>query len=668
MARYEIPADNYSRSSRRAVIVATGFSKVNGAAIPIEGGERQAADKRGMIAAFMRATFSRCSKTPNRLGESGRKPSAPMNPIPMLKDHSSWMDSVGNELSRIDRTSLWVVILATVVSRLTYVVAFLIPIKVILLLGSASVPHYFQSFIAPEQKMLWVAGLSVGAVVFYLISLVADSVSSRFAMYGGEQVEEETGKLAIFKNQSSRVQRYFVRFCRSRANLIVSILLLLVGFVTNLPLFAFLSACLLFQAMTTLTLANRTPPGIIARLVNEKLTVYLSTLSSTNFLLVFGFLLIAFYTGFETNTFIAIVSIVVTRQILASLSSVCTEVAFFAANRSTVNTLLFPQHRHQPSSELESRQLWELFEAETHAEDLARVIGTHAARITPVWRDTGEKNFYSFDIECNSGAKSARYLEHIYPPGNAVGATNESVLFSLMEPASLHAPTIAAEYERGPFLCRLFRLPDGAKRVPPELWKEVRRNTLFQHWDIAPTEALVDRFRRTRHLLDEGLSNSAVAGIELALEGPEDTETYKAFLDVLPTLLERLRMLPLFVLNPKVNPQNCWIDENGLYISTNWANWTIAPVGAGLTSPAAHRRFLEVAAAGLARVGASGALRLEDLIIASHLWELERLISQQSYGAAIPLLRNLLSELEGTSTNHVAAPPLMETPLRGIRG
>jgi hypothetical protein len=580
-----------------------------------------------------------------------------MKPRAVISDYSTWMDSVVRELSEISKKALWTVILATVVSRISYIVAFLIPLKVILLMGSDSVPRYFQSFIGAEDKMIWVVGLSISAVGFYAISLLADSLASRHTEAGSNQVIEKTDKLAIFQNQESRVSGYFARICRSNADLIVATMLLAVGFVVNLPLFAFLSVCLFVQCAATLVVTNRKNLGRIGLYAKEKLNVYLSVLSSVDFLLVIAFLMFTFYTGIESNTFIAIVSLIVTRQILSSITAVCLEAAYLSANRYDVNALLFAEHRQQPTKK--HKTINELFNQKDHSERIARLIGASAETVDSVWRDSSDKAIYVFDIEHHTPLNTERFLEHVYPPGRTNGATNETALFTLMEPEKLHCPNLVGEYEMNGFVCRLFRIPENVDWVPDDLIKELTRNVLIQHWQLAPPSALVDRFKRTRPLLDERLSQELLAGIEIAISTDQQRSAYEQFLAVLPALREQLRSLPFFVFNPRVRPDNTLIDKHGNYMTANWGQWSIEHIGAGLSFPMRHQKWLRSVAS---QMSADSGVSYGDLITSACLWELDRLAAQHHYSAAIDLIAALVTSLRDQSLPYANQLQLLDDP------
>jgi hypothetical protein len=85
--------------------------------------------------------------------------------------------------------------------------AFLLPLKVILLAGSEGVPKYFRPLIAePAHREYWIIGLAVATVTFYLLALVLDAVSSRLSSSGGIEILQCANEMTIMNDQENRIQ------------------------------------------------------------------------------------------------------------------------------------------------------------------------------------------------------------------------------------------------------------------------------------------------------------------------------------------------------------------------------------------------------------------------------------------------------------------------------
>src|SRR5690606_31206416 len=87
-------------------------------------------------------------------------------------------------------------------------------------------------------------------------------------------------------------------------------------------------------------------PGPFRRFIQENLGSYLSVLSSLNFLAGFLVILAPFMvTGFQGNILIAILSILIVRQILTNLAALIKDMAGLSEDRHKINALVFRDHQ-----------------------------------------------------------------------------------------------------------------------------------------------------------------------------------------------------------------------------------------------------------------------------------------------------------------------------------
>ncbi|NER64022.1 hypothetical protein G3436_09105 [Pseudomonas sp. MAFF212427] len=68
----------------------------------------------------------------------------------------------------------------TIASQLLFLVSFLLPLKVILLLGRETIPGYFPDFMVAFGRERLIVVLSVASVLFYFSHLVFDKLVARF--------------------------------------------------------------------------------------------------------------------------------------------------------------------------------------------------------------------------------------------------------------------------------------------------------------------------------------------------------------------------------------------------------------------------------------------------------------------------------------------------------
>ena len=115
------------------------------------------------------------------------------------------------------------VVVFSVMSRITNLLAFFLPLKVILLAGSDGVPRYFRFFIDASDKGDWIIWLSVAAVVSYLLTLVLDAASNRLSEVGSSDILERANELALVGKERAAAHSYYAMFSEVLADTVFSI-------------------------------------------------------------------------------------------------------------------------------------------------------------------------------------------------------------------------------------------------------------------------------------------------------------------------------------------------------------------------------------------------------------------------------------------------------------
>src|SRR5690606_9456503 len=101
---------------------------------------------------------------------------ARMNLFRQTADFLSWFCRIIGRFVRVKRATTLTVVAAAVLSRVTNMLAFLLPLKIVLLAGSDGVPRYFQVIGSIDQKGPWILGLSIGAIACYAATLLLDAL------------------------------------------------------------------------------------------------------------------------------------------------------------------------------------------------------------------------------------------------------------------------------------------------------------------------------------------------------------------------------------------------------------------------------------------------------------------------------------------------------------
>lgn len=217
------------------------------------------------------------------------------------------------------------------------IVTFLLPIKILILLGSDSIPDYLPPALKAFSKPWLIIGLSVLTAVFYGLYLVSELIASRYSRTGADQLMNRHPKPAPLNNQRPLAVLVFSRFTRglSAATFVTTALGTLLYIYP-----ALLTIALLYIVVATalvIVLYNR--QARIRSLVQRHHNPLLNALSSLGFLGTFAFMVMDFLYMNPAPIYIALISLILVRQSLARLKALIEDAIYLKSHQHKINAL-----------------------------------------------------------------------------------------------------------------------------------------------------------------------------------------------------------------------------------------------------------------------------------------------------------------------------------------
>ncbi len=528
-------------------------------------------------------------------------------------------------------------------SRVTSVLAFFLPLKVILLAGSPGLPRNLGSFIEPGQKMDWIIWLSVASVVSYVLTLFFDAFSGRLAESGSAGVLEGANKLALVGKQRRRARSTYSKAVQAVAAFAFGAVGLIALAIINMTLFAaFIVLFFLEFLFTSLVLANWNAayPGRLQSFIRDKLDDYLNVLSSINFLTGFFLILAPFLAGQESNILLAVLAVVVVRRAMPALESAIDIVAGLYMDRHVIDPLVFRKRRLQVQESADHSIAREVFNNPSR-----RLLAEkHLAKVRPglrdfevSWQDSAIKEVYTFVISCRPGAESGReyFQQQVYTPEQAHLAGNEDFLFSTVDRGEINAPGLLARFKEGAFECRILEYGSG-EALSEERYQLVLPRLLADIWGFRPPKKLVAAFNTARETLPGRLTADMLGRLTVATDSAAESAVLSTLQARLPELRARLERLPLHILNPDMSRSTVAEIRPGELRIMTWGHWTLEPVGAGIPEELPRAALPDlVKQFNSGGAGTEPGLALRDIEFADACWALEQEIMQNKYKAAL---------------------------------
>lgn len=234
----------------------------------------------------------------------------------------AWLQRVvGASAARAPAATVSMVASAFLV-RATHLIAFILPLKILLLVATPGVPRYLRAFVDESERDAWIVGLSIAAFLFFLSSLALSYGMSRLERSSSGRVNPGGVVIRGRRDPDGSASFVFRRACEAYGDLWFVLTGTLLGLYLDHLLFGgvmglvLLQALLLSAALPRMVEGEEQPRATLTR-VWPKLS---QGFVGFNFLVGFGVLLYGFLALGHDQVLVALISLLLLRQVLNTLA------------------------------------------------------------------------------------------------------------------------------------------------------------------------------------------------------------------------------------------------------------------------------------------------------------------------------------------------------------
>lgn len=491
-----------------------------------------------------------------------------------------WTLSVGSRFGRVVPLHTLSIVLLTLVSQLSTLLASFLPLKVVILLGSEHIPRYIPDVFARMGLNPLIIALSAATVGFFLLVLLAERLIDWTTDRATRRILKQSQKMVLFENQDESAANGYQRYSRALAGG-VFVLLGLLGFLYVYP--AIFGVMLAYSALAlgVTLLLYRTSDSFREQLENKPLPK-LKLIGGVGFFATFSYLIADFMLLAPPSFIVAIVSLLASRQIFQQATNATADLVALQKQRLKLDALFFHGKALFPEKLREDKTLWPLLQPQRR-EDwirpvLAELLGREPGELETSWRQLGIPNVAALKVLEGDNAYLLKLFEH----NRSALALHESTLMGESLQSLPGLPWIGATLV-GKHHCLVYSLPAG-ETPPPHQIKELAIPLKTQLLAASPPETLALRFRRSRPMVWQRLQEMSWERLQLTADTSRQQNEINTFLEQLPALLQELKSLPLALFNPDMQPDSFWLPEDGPPLLINWGRWSLEPVGSGWPS------------------------------------------------------------------------------------
>lgn len=471
-----------------------------------------------------------------------------------------------------------VVVLLTLCSQMAMTLATLLPLKVVMLLGSEGIPRFFPKALMGFERNNLILGLVALSFAAYIANILFTKFSEKTTERGVDKLVKKTQKIILFENQDSFASGAYTKYTIALAGLIFFLIIVAV-FGTFYPQVALLTIAFLILSYLVTYILYLISPTVQLK-IKSKPNAVTTSISNIGFLLIFLYIVIDFLYLTPPNFIVGLVTIILGRLMLSRLSFTVAYILSLKRDESKINALFFHNHVFLPTTSQHNDNIWDLLITDAMNTWLPYLldeagIQQNDGNITTEWRQTQLQNILILRVI----AEEKTFLVKIYDERLSTQALHESTLMLETDSYTFPSPTflLATKVEKYP--CHLFDIT-GFDFLSNKEALKARHEIDEQLLVICPSEELIGRYRRSKAFLWERINQDMLNRLRLIFK--DQAEVIENFENAVPQIKSILESLPLYFVNQKLNNSSVMKNTDNRAVSFHWPTWSIEPVGTGL--------------------------------------------------------------------------------------
>ncbi|NWC73110.1 hypothetical protein HX823_03365 [Pseudomonas sp. P7759] len=566
-----------------------------------------------------------------------------------IKSTLGWFYSLGRKFYEVTPAATLTVLTANLFAQILLVLTFFLPIKVLILLGSDTVPKYYPLYLKSLQKAHLIVGLSLLALMCYLLYLGCEFIIAHHSRKGAQKLLKNSGKLALFENQHQLASQAYARFTRGlSAGTFAAASLAILLYIYPLLFSATLTYCALAY-IGLVSLYNKSPKA--RRLLEHHHATTLNAMCSMGFLFVFACMIIDFLYLSPPKIFPALISLLLIRQGMSRLNILLQDIIALRSQHRQINALFFHNQQLIVDNGTYAEKITELLNKAQRDQWVAAAIKSVTSAdlqlVSTQWHQIGRTDIYSFEAEFTSAQSPniEKYLFKLFGEHSKSLAEQEYTL--LKNTPHIPAPQFLGRAGIQNLTCHVFNFNNYRKLAHREIGTgviSINQRLLC----IEPSESLVKRFSRSHQYLEQRLSRKIIENLHI-ISSQEQVADIERFSEQYDFLISVLADLPRQIISLDTTSDTLLIAVDGTTHVSHWASWKMEPLGSNwpVGEHATLRLGIETARQerkSLVDVPAAAVL------LCAFTYAFERLCHRSNFSDAVALLPNMLEQLEHLKT------------------
>lgn len=511
-----------------------------------------------------------------------------MNFAKELQGFFRWMAGIARNFLRRSPRHTILVVSVSALRGILQLLAFIIPLKVILLAATPGIPAYLP-FVEPTHKDLWVVTLAFGAIAIYLVVQSIAPLLENWSLKTGQVLLRSANDLPVHADESAKAQKAFAELTKVFA----SVLFLSVGLIALIwlnpgliYLLAFMSLVLFSVASIILNEGSDRLSPTRAKLI-ENPSKYIGIWEGCTFFGAFIIILLPFITTGDGNITFALISFILIRRMIAEFGGAIKISARLAKQRLTISALFYRNYKLRTTEQSSHQSFLQLFNKRTRDDVFSRVLGQVLGldvSASTQWLDSKHRNvkWFRVDLKTKDDIQEYQFDAWVYDSASRFQADHAMFLFDHLAAEKLPRPAFTHRFGYEGYEVLLQETGSYVK-LNPEQWKDLHIELVAELILTPLPNALIRSYQKTHPILPDLLTEQVFERLKVAVDNETEERVFREWMKIRPAVIDCLRKQPLVLINPDLNITHTVFDEETeRWLHTFWGRWRIDVLSAAL--------------------------------------------------------------------------------------
>lgn len=551
----------------------------------------------------------------------------------VIKQTFKWYKKLTKRFIDLAFPQTVIVILTTLFSQFFMLISSVMPLKVIMLLGSESVPKYLPYSWQLLGRDTLIVYFALSALLFYLLHLLSERIMGIYALKGSNIILKNNQKVVLFEKQDIFAQNAYTKQSKSLANIIFFILVLAILFFV----YPVLVCVIIFFILIVYSVFDKMySTNNFRDSFNEGFNDLLNLIRGIGFFIVFAFILLSYILGFHApHIMVAILSVLLIRQMFSKLGEAIKSIRYLYINRIKINSLFLFSHVNKAIDHERRDFFWNMLEVQNRKVWIEELLGSvFDASVTYVdsqWFKIDIKNVACLKIFTKSKKQQVLLLK-LYNHNISSQAIHEA---TLLQKYDIGLKLLSSGTVEG--LC--YNLFEGLDFNQTDI-EEYAYNYYairLKLMSIPPPNELVKRYERSHQYLHQNINKNMFHKLYIVCSDCE-VEMIKKFEKKSDKIVSIIQTLPLQIINPTVSKYSLIRVHREMSL-LHWGSWKIDSIGVDYPI---NLRSLNILEQEYKKIKNLKEIKIEHIILTAFVSQFYKFYTSENFGLAIELIPDIL--------------------------